>query len=92
MSIESQMAVSDIGSTSASPRNKETLKQWMSRHYARMIFLTIFVIPTALSLVYNMISADRFVSEAQFVVKGVNSTQVGGLSMHAADIWHFSVE
>ncbi len=81
MTIESQMAVSNISEIPGSGSRKESIKELMSRHYARVIFLIVFVVPTTLSLVYNLISADRFVSEAQFVVKGVNSTQVGGLSM-----------
>lgn len=81
MSIETQMTVSEIGSVSSSTARKATLKEWISSHYARVIFFVVFVVPTSLSLVYNLVAADRFVSEAQFVVKGVNSTQVGGLSV-----------
>ncbi|SIQ58969.1 capsular polysaccharide transport system permease protein [Rhizobium sp. RU20A] len=81
MSIESQMAVSGASSKPAPALKKVSLKEWVSAHYTRVIFMAVFVIPTCASLFYNLIAADRFVSEAQFVVKGVNSTQVGGLSM-----------
>ncbi|MBW0365451.1 hypothetical protein [Ensifer adhaerens] len=51
-----------------------------NRHYALVLFLLIFALPTAVAVVYATIASGRYVSEAQFIVRGVNTTQAGALS------------
>jgi len=47
----------------------------------RWAFYLIVVIPTVLATVYYaLIASPRYVSEAQYVVRGVSSTRVGGLN------------
>lgn len=54
----------------------------MSRRFALLLFIGVFVIPVAWSIVfYSMVATDRYVSEARFIVRGVNSQQIGGLSV-----------
>lgn len=53
----------------------------VSQRYALTLFLMLFVLPTTWAIVYfGIVSADRYVSETKFLVRGVNSSQVGGLS------------
>lgn len=52
-----------------------------SRRYALFLFIIVFVAPTTWAFIYfGLVSADRYVSETKFLVRGVNSNQVGGLS------------
>lgn len=58
------------------------LRAYLSRRYALTLFVGIFVVPTLWAMLfYGVIASDRYVSEAQFIVRGVNSQQVGGLSV-----------
>lgn len=51
-------------------------------NYALSLFLAICAIPTTASILhYGLISADRYVSETKFIVRGVSGSQVGGLTM-----------
>ncbi len=60
----------------------EGLWKTLSRHYAISLFVVIFFLPTIWSVVYfGVISSDRYISEAKFIVRGLNSNQVGGLSV-----------
>lgn len=46
------------------------------------LFVVVFLLPTMLAaLYYGLIASDRYVSEAQFIVRGVNTQQLGGLSV-----------
>lgn len=49
-------------------------------HYALVLFAIIFVLPTFSALFYVTVASGRYVSEAQFIVRGVSSSQVGALS------------
>ncbi|KQX44814.1 hypothetical protein ASE29_07915 [Ensifer sp. Root74] len=51
-----------------------------NRHYALVLFVVIFLIPTVCSLLFVAIASGRYVSEAQYIVRGVNSVQAGALS------------
>lgn len=54
----------------------------INRHYAAALVVAVFVLPVSWALVYyGLVAADRYVSETRFIVRGVNSQQVGGLSM-----------
>ncbi|WP_077965226.1 hypothetical protein [Ensifer adhaerens] len=56
-------------------------RRLLSEHYAATLFFFIFAVPTAWSLAYyGLIASDRYVSEAKFIVRGLNGNQVGGLS------------
>lgn len=58
------------------------IRTLFSRHYAAVLFVLIFCAPTFAALVhYGLIASDRYVSEAKFIVRGVNGNQVGGLSV-----------
>ncbi|MHC5654076.1 hypothetical protein [Celeribacter sp.] len=55
---------------------------FVSRHYALLLVTGIFVVPVTWALLfYGLIAADRYVSETKFIVRGVNSQQIGGLSV-----------
>lgn len=51
-----------------------------NRHYALVLFVLVFLIPTSISIAYVSIASGRYVSEAQYIVRGVNTTQAGALS------------
>lgn len=54
----------------------------ISRRYALSLFLAVFAAPTIWAvLYYGVISSDRYISEAKFIVRGLNGNQVGGLSV-----------
>jgi capsular polysaccharide transport system permease protein len=55
-------------------------KELFRLHYALVLFVIIFTIPTGASLLYNLFASGRYVSEAQFIVRGVTSNQIGALS------------
>lgn len=49
-------------------------------HYAWVLFVCIFGIPTTWSVFENTYASGRYVSEAQFIVRGVTGNQIGALS------------
>lgn len=54
----------------------------IGRRYGLWLFVVIFLLPTSLAVVYyGFVATDRYVSEAQFIVRGVNSQKIGGLSV-----------
>lgn len=55
-------------------------RELFNRHYALVLFVLIFLVPTSLSVAYACIASGRYVSETQFIVRGVNSAQAGALS------------
>lgn len=51
-------------------------------NYALSLFVAVCALPTIVSVLhYGLISADRYVSETKFIVRGVSGSQVGGLTM-----------
>jgi capsular polysaccharide transport system permease protein len=58
------------------------LVRHVGNRYGLWLFLCTFVLPTgAAATYYGAIAADRYVSEAQFIVRGVNAQSLGGLSV-----------
>lgn len=48
-------------------------RRWLSRHYARALFVGVFLLPTLIAAVYfGLIASDRYVSEARFVVRSAS--------------------
>lgn len=56
--------------------------QRLGRHYGLWLFIVAFLVPSVGAIVfYGFIAADCYISEARFTVRGVNSQQLGGLSV-----------
>lgn len=54
----------------------------LSAHYGLTLLVCLFGLPTLWAvLFYGVIASDRYVSEAKVIVRGVNSQQIGGLSV-----------
>lgn len=72
-----------IGSAAIRERGRVArVLQGIERRYALWLFILIFLIPTSAAIVfYGFVASDRFVSEARFIVRGVNSQQLGNLSV-----------
>lgn len=54
----------------------------ISARIGLLLFLATFVVPTIGAIgFFGLLASDRYVSEAQFIVRGVNKQQFSGLSM-----------
>lgn len=64
----------------ASPSFRISLAAIAAR-YGLVLFLVVCVLPSVVTVAfYGLIASDRYVSEAHFIVRGVNKQQISGLS------------
>lgn len=61
-------------------------RAYAMEHYARSLFVLVFLLPTLVALAYYaFIASDRYVSEARFIVRSVNSPATGSTSAFLQD-------
>lgn len=58
----------------------------LAEHYARTLFVLVFVVPTALAVIYyGFVASDRYVSEAHFIVRSVDKPASEGIGAFLQD-------
>jgi capsular polysaccharide transport system permease protein len=57
-----------------------------AQHYARTLFIVVFLVPTAIAAIYyGFIASDRFVSETHFIVRSVSKPASEGAASYLQD-------
>ena len=80
-----------LTSTAASPRSAGTgrfgpLIASLTQHYARTLFVVVFLLPTLVATIYyGLIASDRYVSETHFIVRSVSKSASEGAGAFLQD-------
>jgi len=80
-----------LGAGQRSERDRPTgrfqsmLASW-TQHYARTLFIVVFLVPTVIAAVYYaFIASDRYVSETHFIVRSVSKPASEGAASYLQD-------
>jgi len=62
------------------------LRSYLNAHYARVLFIAVFLIPTLGAVIYfGLIASDRYISEARFIVRSVEKPAAEGAAAFLQD-------
>lgn len=58
----------------------------LTAHYARTLFIVVFLVPTVIAIVYyGLVASDRYVSETHFIVRSVSKPASEGAAAYLQD-------
>lgn len=87
MSVDTpRLSASSASARWAGSARYSRLVATLTEHYARTLFVLVFLLPTLVALIYyGLVASDRYVSETRFIVRSIDKPASEGAAAYLQD-------